>query len=95
MTDHNAMVQRLRWAESDTADPRRTIFGDAATAIETLIAQQKVLVAEVEAARVYERFNPNPADNNDEYHRRRIEAFQRVTNARRAVNAAFPGGLTK
>lgn len=86
--DYNAMVQRLRWAESDTADPRRTIFGDAADHIETLLAQQKVLVAEVEAARAWH-------DTDARSTGMMMELSTNWDKSRAATDAAFPGGLTK
>lgn len=83
MPDHADLLRRLR-ANLDKYPGFVNLNAEAATAIETLLAQQKVLVAEVEAWRTHESLG-------------HLDWGRQITieGAMIKTDAAFPGGLTK
>lgn len=93
MTDYAEIVQQLRTCDDSNYD---AAVRKAATAISTLLAQQKVLVKiakqrtvdEWEAFAKDEGLDPDGADYTGAY-----DAI--VRDARAATDAAFKGGLPK
>lgn len=89
MTDYAEIVKRLRKPMVGIIDSVPSQRADAATAIETLLAQRAVLVEEVEAGRAWRDSNaPGGSD-------RSIALNLAWREARAATDVAFPEGLTK
>lgn len=93
MPDPTDIVKRLR-ANLDKYPGFVNLNADAATAIETLLAQRAVLVKEVEAGRKMNEHNytDDPDSPNCLEGGRLVDAYE---HARAATDAAFKGGLPK
>lgn len=85
--DYPALVKRLR-ANLDKYPGFVNLNAEAATAIETLLAQRAVLVREVEAARAWH-------DTDARSTGMMMELSTNWDKSRAATDAAFPGGLPK
>lgn len=90
MPDPTDLVKRLRGSAGEGCPPyEKRMYLEAATAIETLLARQKVLVEEVEAGRAWRDSNaPGGSD-------RSVALNLAWREARAATDAAFTEGLTK
>ena len=88
MPNYPALVKRLR-ANLDKYPGFVNLNAESATAIETLLARQRVLVDEVEAGRAWRDSNaPGGSD-------RSIALNIAWRETRAATDAAFPEGLRK
>lgn len=102
MPDYDAIVKRLR-ANLDKYPEFVNLNAEAAAAIDALLAQRKVLVAEVEAARKLlaldeEWQSKQECPTSDCWFLNTgssVADDQNYSAARAAVDAAFPGGLPK